>query len=90
MEARQGGAGTREPSTWEVKVGGVMGLRLTMVHMHWGVQLQLRYLVRDPFSKKNKTRTPTTTKFWGGLVVALSFRHSNQAVNPRLAWSTYK
>lgn len=43
VEARQSGAGTREPSTWEAEVGGVMGLRLTMVHMHWGVQLQLRY-----------------------------------------------
>lgn len=61
-------------------------MRLTMVHMHWGLQLQLRYLVRDSFSKKKKkteTRTPTT-KFWGGLVVALSFRPSNRAVNPRL------
>lgn len=54
VEARQGGAGTREPSTWEAEVGGVMGLRLTMVHMHWGVQLQLRYQVKDPFSKKMK------------------------------------
>lgn len=64
VEARQGGAGTREPSTWEAEVGGVMGLRLTMVHMHWGVQLQLRYQVKDPFSKK-RNKNPNNNKILG-------------------------